>query len=175
VELKDGAVTGECDLRTLLRHMTPLLHPGTFVFCSFPGDDLPAGLTPIATFRENEGISAVVTLDEAQRAGMPYQFESGLITLTIHSSLDAVGFLAAVSAVLADAGIPCNAVVRLSPRPPLRASAHGAAGAGSPGGGGRCASAESRPESAAAELKVPRPHQRREQQHQPERPGETVE
>jgi hypothetical protein len=41
---------------------------------------------------------------------VPYQFESGLITLTIHSSLDAVGFLAAASAVLAEAGIPCNAV-----------------------------------------------------------------
>jgi hypothetical protein len=74
-----------------------------------PGRRL-ACLTPIATFRETEGISVVVTLDEAQRAGAPYQFESSLITLTIHSSLDAVGFLAAVSVVLADAGIPCNAV-----------------------------------------------------------------
>jgi hypothetical protein len=103
-------VTGERDLRTLLRHLTPQLHPGTFVFCSFPADELPPSLSPIATFREAEGISAIVMLDEAQRAGVPYQFESGLITLAIHSSLDAVGFLAAVSAVLAEAGIPCNAV-----------------------------------------------------------------
>lgn len=67
-------------------------------------------MAPIATFREAEGLSVILALDEAQRAGVPYQFESGLITLTIHSSLDAVGFLAAVSAVLAEAGIPCNAV-----------------------------------------------------------------
>ncbi|WP_029002149.1 ACT domain-containing protein [Azohydromonas australica] len=103
-------MAGERDLRTLLRHMTPQQQPGTFVFCSFADDDLPTGLAPIATFREVEGLSAIVTLDEAQRAGVPYQFESGLITLTIHSSLDAVSFLAAVSVVLADAGIPCNAV-----------------------------------------------------------------
>ena len=103
-------MVGERDLRKLLRHMTPQLQPGTFVFCTFPGGNVPADLAPIATFREAEGLSAILTLDEAQRAGVPYQFESGLITLAIHSSLDAVGFLAAVSAVLAEAGIPCNAV-----------------------------------------------------------------
>jgi hypothetical protein len=103
-------MAGERDLSMLLQHMTPQLQPGTFVFCTFTSGDLPAGLTPIATFREAEGLSAIVALDEAERAGVPWQFESGLITLTIHSSLDAVGFLAAVSAVLVDAGIPCNAV-----------------------------------------------------------------
>jgi hypothetical protein len=103
-------MTGERDLHKLLRHMTPQLHPGTFVFCSFPRCELPADLNPIATFGEAEGLSAIVPHAEAQRAGVPYQFESALITLTVHSSLDAVGFLAAVSAVLAEAGIPCNAV-----------------------------------------------------------------
>jgi hypothetical protein len=110
VALKGSDMSGERNLRKLLQHMTPQLHSGTFVFCSFPGNELPSGLNPIATFREAEGLSAILSLNEAQRVGVPYQFESGLITLTIHSSLDAVGFLAAVSAVLADAGIPCNAV-----------------------------------------------------------------
>jgi hypothetical protein len=103
-------MTGERDLSKLLQHMTPQLQPGTFVFCTFPDGELPAGLAPIATFREAEGLTAIVTLDEAERAGVPYQLESSLITLSIHSSLEAVGFLAAVSAVLAHAGIPCNAV-----------------------------------------------------------------
>jgi hypothetical protein len=103
-------MTGERDLRKLLRHMTPQLQPGTFVFCIIPGEDVPAGLASIATFREAAGLSAILALDEAQRAGMPYQVKSGLITLKIHSSLGAVGFLAAVSAVLAEAGIPCSAV-----------------------------------------------------------------
>lgn len=103
-------MTGERDLSKLLRHMTPQLQPGTFVFCTFPGGELTGGLTPIATFHEAEGLTAILALDQAQRAGVPYQLESSLITLTIHSSLEAVGFLAAVSAVLARAGIPCNAM-----------------------------------------------------------------
>jgi hypothetical protein len=108
--LKGGDMTGERDLRKLLQHMTPQLHPDTFVFCSFPACELPLGLEPMATFREAEGLSAIVTKNAAQRAGVSCEFESRLITLTVHSSLDAVGFLAAVLAVLADAGIPCNAV-----------------------------------------------------------------
>lgn len=36
-------MTGERDLGKLLRHMTPQLQPGTFVFCTFPGEDVPAG------------------------------------------------------------------------------------------------------------------------------------
>jgi hypothetical protein len=103
-------LSGERELSKLLQHMTPQLQPGTFVFCTFPDGDLPAGLTPMATFRDLEGLSAILLCDEARSGGVPYQFESGSITLTVYSSLDAVGFLAAVSAVLADAGIPCNAV-----------------------------------------------------------------
>ncbi|MDZ5455030.1 ACT domain-containing protein [Azohydromonas lata] len=103
-------MTGERDLGKLLQHMTPQLQPGTFVFCTFPSGELPAGLLPIVTCREAEGLTAIVTLDEAERAGVPYQMASSLITLSIHSSLEAVGFLAAVSAALAHAGIPCNAI-----------------------------------------------------------------
>jgi hypothetical protein len=103
-------MSGKRDLRKLLQHMTPQLQPGTFVFCTFPDGNLPAGLTPTATFPEVEGLRAILLRDEARSGGVPYQFESGLTTLTVHSSRDAVGFLAAVSAVLADAGIPCNAV-----------------------------------------------------------------
>jgi uncharacterized protein len=41
---------------------------------------------------------------------LSYQFASRLITLTVHSSLDAVGFLAAITVRLAEAGISVNAV-----------------------------------------------------------------
>lgn len=66
-------MTGERDLNKLLQHMTPQLQPGTFVFCTFPSGELLAGLTPIATFREAERLTAIVTLDEAERAGMQGQ------------------------------------------------------------------------------------------------------
>ncbi|WP_084150792.1 ACT domain-containing protein [Azohydromonas australica] len=142
--------------------------PGTFVFCTFPGEGVPAGLAPIATFRESEGLSSNLALDEAQRAGVPYQFESGLITLTIHSSLDAAEFLAAVSAVLADAGLLCKAVSachhvhfflpRERAQRPLISTR-----------GGCSAGVDSWSGKGTVKLKAPRVHRRGEQQHQPEK------
>ena len=52
----------------------------------------------------------MVRREEAERVGLPYQFASRLITLSVHSALDAVGFLAAVTTRLTEAGISTNAV-----------------------------------------------------------------
>ena len=102
---------GEDDLRTLLHHMKPEMQEGIFVFCSLPaGKDIPAALAPVLIFREREGTALIVRREEAERAGLSYQFASRLITLTVHSSLEAIGFLASVTARLADAGISVNAV-----------------------------------------------------------------
>jgi len=104
-------VTGERDLRALLRHMKPEMRPGTFVFCTLaPGEPVPAEIAPLLTFREQEGTTLVIPREEAEAAGLRYAFASCLITLTVHSALDAVGFLAAVTARLAEAGISVNAV-----------------------------------------------------------------
>jgi uncharacterized protein len=106
-----SVMPGEDDLRTLLHHMKPEMQEGIFVFCSLPGDkDIPAALAPVLIFRESEGTALIVRREEAERAGLPYQFASRLITLTVHSSLEAIGFLAAITARLADAGISVNAV-----------------------------------------------------------------
>ena len=102
---------GESNLRTLLQHMKPEMQDGIFVFCSLPeGNDIPAALAPVLIFREREGTALIVRREEAERAELPYQFASRLITLTVHSSLEAVGFLAAITARLANAGISVNAV-----------------------------------------------------------------
>lgn len=103
-------MTGECDLEKLQRHMAPQLHPETFVYCTFPDFRLPAGINPICTFREAEGLTAIVEWSEADRADVPHVFEARLITLTVHSSLDAIGLLATIATGLAKAGIPCNAI-----------------------------------------------------------------
>jgi hypothetical protein len=42
--------------------------------------------------------------------GLQFEFEAAMITLQVHSALDAVGLTAAVSSALADAGIACNVV-----------------------------------------------------------------
>ena len=106
-----GSVPGEHDLKTLLREMKPEIHDGTFVFCSISkGEDIPPAIEPLLVFREREGTTVVIERGEAERHGLPCQFPSRLITLTVHSSLDAVGFLAAITAHLAKAGISVNAV-----------------------------------------------------------------
>lgn len=81
-----------------------------FVFCTFADHRLPPSLSPMCTFRETEGLTAIVARDQAELAGVPYTFACRLITLTVHSSLDAVGFLACITQRLAQAQIPCNAV-----------------------------------------------------------------
>ena len=104
-------MAGERDLGSLLRHMKPALQPGIFVFCTIPASEsVPAALNPLLTFREQEGTTLVIAREEAEAAGLRYAFASRLITLTVHSALDAVGFLAAITARLADAGISVNAV-----------------------------------------------------------------
>lgn len=104
-------VTGERNLDALLRNMKPEILEGIFVFCTLaPRASVPATISPMLTFREREGTTLVILHQEAERAGLRYAFPSRLITLTVHSALDAVGFLAAITARLADAGISVNAV-----------------------------------------------------------------
>ena len=104
-------MAGEGNLEKLLQNMNPEMHDGIFVFCSIPEDEkIPAPLKQVHIFREREGTTLIVRREEAEAAGLPYQFASRMITLTVHSSLEAIGFLAAVSGRLAEAGISVNAV-----------------------------------------------------------------
>jgi uncharacterized protein len=102
---------GERNLAALLQNMKPEMHEGVFVFCSIPEDkEIPAALTPVHIFREREGTALIVRREEAESAGLPYQFASRLITLSVRSSLEAVGFLSAITGRLAEADISVNAV-----------------------------------------------------------------
>lgn len=103
-------MTGVRDLHDLCRQMTPSIADGVFVYCTLSDFRLPQGVEPICTFRETEGLTAIVSKSQADTAGMPYVFPCRLITLAVHSSLDAVGFLACITDRLASAGIACNAV-----------------------------------------------------------------
>ncbi|MBR0704927.1 MULTISPECIES: ACT domain-containing protein [Bradyrhizobium] len=104
-------MTGERHLDALLRDMKPEILDGIFVFCTLaPSASIPATISPMLTFHEREGTTLVILREEAERTGLRYAFPSRLITLTVHSALDAVGFLAAITARLAEAGISVNAV-----------------------------------------------------------------
>jgi uncharacterized protein len=102
-------VAGETDLRALLAGMRPTLRPGEFVFCTLPpGEPVPPGVAPFATVREDEGLTVVMERARADAATCSAPFRA--ITLAVQSSLDAVGFIAAVARALAAAGIPANVI-----------------------------------------------------------------
>ena len=104
-------MTGETNLKTLLASMTPELLAGTYVFATLaPGIAQPEGLAPMMIFREREGVTLIVTEDAASAAGLTASFRCRMVTLNIHSSLEAVGFLAAITTRLAAAGMGVNPV-----------------------------------------------------------------
>jgi hypothetical protein len=108
----DGAGRGETDLARLLQQLRPVLDPQRWVFCTLPGDAPPA-LGAEVVVREAEGWTVVVPAAAAVELAARGAVVSGAyrrVTLTVHSSLDAVGLLAAVARALADAGIACNVV-----------------------------------------------------------------
>ncbi|ESY11217.1 ACT domain-containing protein [Mesorhizobium sp. C386A] len=104
-------MAGETDLKKLLAAMTPELLPDVYVFATLtPGISRQAGLDPVMVFREREGVTLIVTEDAARAAGLTASFRCRMITLNVHSSLEAVGFLVAITARLAAAGMGVNPV-----------------------------------------------------------------
>lgn len=101
---------GETSMHKLLSGMSPQLNDGRYVFCTLADAKLPSGLEIIGSFREAEGLTLILPLEQAQQAGLGYDYIAAWITLKIHSSLQAVGLTAAVSRALADAGISCNVI-----------------------------------------------------------------
>ncbi len=104
-------MSGERDLQILLSSMSPQLIEGEFVFCSDIEENFgKLSIRSIATFRESEGISAIVQKQDADDMGLEYEFIARMIKLGVHSSLNAVGFIAAIAGRLAQAGISVNPV-----------------------------------------------------------------
>ncbi|MDN2580007.1 ACT domain-containing protein [Aquibium sp. ELW1220] len=102
---------GESDLARLLAGLSPRLDETVYVFATLAaGSPAPAGLAPVMRFAEAEGTTLVLPRAEAERAGIGFTFPCRRIVLEIHSSLEAVGFLAAILPRLAAAGIGVNPV-----------------------------------------------------------------
>jgi len=101
---------GEQDLRLLLAGMRPELDPARYAYCRMrPGLETDRQ-TARGIFHEQEGVTLILGYDEALRAGLAPDFVCRRIELTVHSDLNAVGFLARIARELAAAGIPCNTV-----------------------------------------------------------------
>ena len=83
-------MAGETALATLLRSMSPHLNEGDYVFCTLPDHQIPAGCEVIGSFREQEGLTLIVERQQAQQAGLAFDYVAAWITLNVHSALAAV-------------------------------------------------------------------------------------
>jgi len=98
------------NLNELLRHMTPELLPGAYVYVVWPRDVAQPDVPIAATIDEAEGLTLVVAEQHASGLDRPILFRAAWITLLVHSDLSACGLTAAVSKTLADEGIACNVI-----------------------------------------------------------------
>lgn len=104
-------MSGETNLEVLLKSMKPVLRGGEFVFLTTRRSLLEAiPLEPLGLFHEEEGLTLILPREKADAAGLPYSAVFRMITLSVHSSLEAVGFLAAITHRLAARGISVNPV-----------------------------------------------------------------
>lgn len=103
-------MSGETDLTRLLQNMRPERNPGEYVFCIVESLERAAALQPAGMFREKEAMTVILRKEQADKLSLPYPVVCAWITLTVHSSLEAVGLTPAVSRALAEAEISCNVV-----------------------------------------------------------------
>ncbi|OCH38989.1 ACT domain-containing protein [Aliivibrio fischeri] len=104
-------MSGVFELDELLKTMKPELLTQEYVFCNVEGELKEyISLNPIGTFVEQEGLTLVLEKDVALKENIPFEGVFRQITLTVHSSLDAVGLTAAVSTKLTSKGISANVV-----------------------------------------------------------------
>ena len=103
-------MNGETDLAKLLQDMKPERNPGEYVFCLVDSYEQAAALQPVCIFQEKEGITVILPRGQADAMSLPYPVVCAWITLTVHSSLEAVGLTAAVSKALTEENISCNVV-----------------------------------------------------------------
>lgn len=99
------------DAKGMIAGMTPHLHDQPYRFVAGHEGDANGALFghSFAVIREEEGTTFVCRRAEVQENEQEGQ-DFARITLGVNSDLEGVGLTAAVSEVLADAGIACNVI-----------------------------------------------------------------
>jgi uncharacterized protein len=106
----DTRCSGETDLSVLLKTLTPTHNVGDYVFCTVPSISGISLDDVLMLFKEQEGYTIILKQDLADTYNLSYTYISAWITLSVHSSLEAVGLTAAFSSALSKEGISCNVV-----------------------------------------------------------------
>lgn len=105
------SMSGILELESLLKSLSPELQPQEYVFCSVPNTlSEMLALKPIATFLEKEGLTIILPKNVAEDKDLFFSSTYKMITLTVHSSLDAVGLTASVASKLSERGISANVI-----------------------------------------------------------------
>jgi len=107
---KKETASGEMSLDVLIKAMEPVLYDDIYVFATVEKSSDSKAVRPIMTFIEKEGLTLILTQDSAIENKLDYDFECRMITLNIHSSLEAVGFLARITTRLAGLQMGVNPV-----------------------------------------------------------------
>jgi uncharacterized protein len=104
-------VSGETSLEVLLKSMQPVLRDGEYVFCTVNRKlEGLIKLDPVGFFQEDEGITLILLRTSADRVTLSYNSSFRMITLSVHSSLEAVGFIAAIATKLSENNISVNPI-----------------------------------------------------------------
>lgn len=103
-------MSGEKDLQQLLKSMKPEHNSGDYVFCKVENLE-NINLEEIEMFfKEKEAFTLILKKETADRLKLDYSVLMAWITLTVHSSLEAIGLTAAFSKALSENEISCNVV-----------------------------------------------------------------
>ena len=102
------AAPGETDLAEMLATLDVERRPGVFTFVSVEVPTPTQLENAHAMVVEESSTTLVLSVAAARRDGFPVVVEMAWLSLTVHSSLEAVGLTAAFSALLGNAGISCN-------------------------------------------------------------------
>ena len=103
-------MSGIVELEILLKSLSPKLFETEYIYYSHKEGSNWEHLEPLATFREQEGLSLIISRETAEREGFHFYKTFRLISLKVHSSLEAVGLTAAVADKLASKGISANVI-----------------------------------------------------------------
>jgi len=109
----DDMNNGIRELNVLLSTMEPYLDVYEYVFHTIDGEKITESILawePIGFFKEKEGLSIIIRREVAEKNGIAVHGAFRLISLHVHSSLNAIGLTAALSTKLADEGISANVV-----------------------------------------------------------------